>query len=197
MRDAGKAGALLGDEVELALGDFAAPATVRAALDGVTDVFLSTPNHPEQLEHETAVIDAAAAAGVRRLVKLSTIGAQVGSPVAFWDFHGRSEQHLHRVRIAAVVLRACFFMSNLLDAAAYARPAPVRAGTGARIAMIDPADVAAVAAAVLAEGDHDGETVALLTGPAAITYDEVAETLSAMTAPRSSFRSPTMPPRRA
>ena len=82
VRDAGKAGALLGDDVELALGDFAAPATLRAALDGITDVFLATPNHPEQLAHETAVIDAAAAAGVPRLVKLSAIGAQVGSPLA-------------------------------------------------------------------------------------------------------------------
>ena len=188
VRDAGKAGALLGDGVELALGDFAAPATLRAALDGITDVFLATPNHPEQLAHETAVIDAAAAAGVPRLVKLSAIGAQVGSPLAFWDCHGRSEQHLHGARIAAVVLRPSFYMSNLLAAAGQVREtgrvfAPAQ---GARIAMIDPGDVAAAAAAVLAEGDHDGETVAL-TGPAAITYDEVAETLSATTGRRVGF----------
>ena len=141
VRDAGKAGALLGDGVELALGDFAAPATLRAALDGITDVFLATPNHPEQLAHETAVIDAAAAAGVPRLVKLSAIGAQVGSPLAFWDCHGRSEQHLHGARIAAVVLRPSFYMSNLLAAAGQVREtdsvfAPAQ---GARIAMIDPA----------------------------------------------------------
>lgn len=112
----------------------------------------------------------------------------MGSPLAFWDCHGRSEQHLHGARIAAVVLRPSFYMSNLLNAADNVREtgnlfAPAQ---GARIAMIDPGDVAAVAAAVLADGDHDGETVAL-TGPAAITYDEVAETLSAMTGRRVGF----------
>ena len=182
VRDAGKAGALLGDGVEPAVGDFAAPATLRTALDGITDVFLATPNHPQQLAYETAVIDAAAAAGVPRLVKLSAIGAQVGSPLAFWDCHGRSEQHLQQTRIAAVVLRPSFYMSNLLAAAGSVREAGsvFAPAKGARIAMIDPGDVAAVAAAALAEGDHDGETVAL-TGPAAITYDQVAETLSATT----------------
>jgi uncharacterized protein YbjT (DUF2867 family) len=182
VRDAVKAGALLGDGVELAFGDFAAPATLWAALDGITDVFLATPNHPAQLSYETAVIDAAVAAGVPRLVKLSAIGAQVGSPLAFWDCHGRSEQHLNGARIAAIVLRPSFYMSNLIAAACRVRDtgslfAPA---DGARIAMVDPGDVAASAAAALSEGGHDGETVAL-TGPAAITYDDVSETLSATT----------------
>jgi uncharacterized protein YbjT (DUF2867 family) len=57
-------------------------------------VFLATPNHPRQAEHEANVIDAAVAAGVRRVVKLSAAGAAIGSPLAFWDAHGRSEAYL-------------------------------------------------------------------------------------------------------
>lgn len=66
-------------------------ASVRRALDGVEGVFLACANVPRQVEHETAVIGAAAGAGVRRIVKLSALGAEVGSPVAFWDWHGRIE----------------------------------------------------------------------------------------------------------
>ena len=82
------------------------------------DVFLSGADDPRRVEWETAAIDAAAAAGVRRIVKLSSLVAEPGSPVAFWDWHGRIEEHLLESRVAAVVLRSSFFMSNLLAAAA-------------------------------------------------------------------------------
>ena len=44
VRDAGRAGAVLGDEVELAVGDLEDPASVRAALAGVDRVFVCIPN---------------------------------------------------------------------------------------------------------------------------------------------------------
>jgi uncharacterized protein YbjT (DUF2867 family) len=90
---------------------------VRRALEGVEGVFLACANDPLQVEHETGVIDAAAGAGVRRIVKLSALGAEVGSPVAFWDWHGRIEEHLRATGIPAVVLRPTFFMTNLLGSA--------------------------------------------------------------------------------
>src|SRR3712207_2242902 len=51
---------------------------------------------------------------------------------------------------------------------------------GARIAMIDPRDVAAVAAVVLTTDGHEEQTYTL-TGPEAITYGRIAEELSAAT----------------
>jgi len=181
VRDTGRARALLGGDVELAVGDFDAPATVRAALDGISDLFLLTANHPRQIEHEVVLIDEAADAGAR-VVKLSAIGAAAGSPLPFWDCHGRSEVHLHGASPAAVVLRASFYMSNTLAAADSVRGAGsiFAPAAGARIAMIDPRDVAAAAAALLAEGGHEGDTITV-TGPTAITYDDVAEALSAVT----------------
>jgi uncharacterized protein YbjT (DUF2867 family) len=183
VRDPASARDLLGGDAELAVGDFADHASVRAALNGVSDVFLSGPDDPRRVEWEKAVIDAAAAAGVRRIVKLSSIVARRGAPVAFWDWHGRIESHLRQSAIPAVVLRSSFFMSNLLQAA---EPVALTGrlyapAAGAKIAMIDPRDVGAAAAAVLTTAGHEGRTY-VLSGPEAITYGQVAAVLSAATA---------------
>jgi uncharacterized protein YbjT (DUF2867 family) len=183
VRDRDRARGLLGDSVELVQGDFADLHSLHAALDGVHDVFLSGADDPRRVEWETAAIDAAVEAGVRRIVKLSSIVAEPGAPVAFWDWHGRIEEHLRTSGVAAVVLRASFFMSNLLAASQQvALEGRLYAPAGeARIAMIDPRDVGAAAAAVLGTTGHDGRTY-VVTGPEAITYAEVAAALSAATA---------------
>ena len=181
-RDPDKAQSLFGDAVELALGDFADPPSVRAALDGADDVLLSCADDPRRVEWETSAIDAAAAAGVRRIVKLSTVAAEPGSPVAFWDWHGQVERHLRASGVPAVILRSTFYMSNVLAAAeqvSYEGRIYTPAGE-ARVAMIDPLDVGAVAAAVLTGVGDDGQTH-VLTGPEAITYGQVAGELSAAT----------------
>jgi uncharacterized protein YbjT (DUF2867 family) len=178
----------LGEGVELAIGDFADSQSVWAALDGVEKVLLSCADDPRRVEWETSAIDAAAAAGVRRIVKLSTVGAEPGAPVAFWDWHGQVEQHLLASRVGAVVLRSSFYMSNLLSAAEeIASEDRLSAPAGeARIAMIDPRDVGATAATTLTGGGEDGQTY-VLTGPEAIAYDQVAAELSAATGRQVEF----------
>ena len=94
VRDAEKARALFGDAVEIAVGDFADAQSVQCALEGAEAVFLSGADDPRRVEWEIAAIDAAVAQGVRRIVKLSSITTGPGSPVAFWDWHGRIEEHL-------------------------------------------------------------------------------------------------------
>ncbi|HEX2063758.1 MAG TPA: NmrA family NAD(P)-binding protein [Acidimicrobiales bacterium] len=124
-------------------------------------------------------IDAAARAGVQRLVKLSALGAEPGSPLAFWDAHGRIEGLLERAGIPAVVLRPTFYMSNLLASAEAVRSTRrlfLPAGD-AKVAMIDPRDVAAAAAAALM-GAGEGGRRFHLTGPEAVTFSSVADELS-------------------
>jgi uncharacterized protein YbjT (DUF2867 family) len=128
------------------------------------------------------VIDAAAAAGVRLIVKASTIGAEAGSPLPASDWHGRIEDYLRQSGVPAVVLRSNFYMTNLLGPREQVRNqgklvAPADRG---QIAAIDPRDVGAVAAAVLTTAGHEGKTY-VLTGPEAITYEQIAEALSAAT----------------
>jgi uncharacterized protein YbjT (DUF2867 family) len=182
VRDPGKARRLFGDAVELAHGDFADPGSLRAALHGVERLVLSGADDPRRVEWETGAIDLAVAAGVHRIVKLSSLAAEPGSPVAFWDWHGQIEQHLRSCGAPSVIVRSSFYMSNLLAGAEQvANEGRLYAPAGkARIAMIDPCDVGAVVAAVLTSDGHDGRTY-VVTGPAAVTYAEVAEALSAVT----------------
>ena len=87
------------------------------ALRDVDAVFLACGNVPDQVAYECAVIDEAARSGVRRIVKLSARGAAIGSPVAYWDWHGLIERHLQASGIPSVVLQPGFLMTNLLAAA--------------------------------------------------------------------------------
>jgi uncharacterized protein YbjT (DUF2867 family) len=181
VRDEERARARLGDGVDLALGDLADAASVARALEGVDALFLSCADDPRRVGWEAAAIDAARAAGVGRIVKLSTIGAAPGAPVAFWDWHGRVEEHVRESGVPAVVLRSSFSMSNLLaEAGRIAIDGRIVAPAGgARIAMIDPYDVGEAAASILTGGGEDGATYEL-TGPAALTYEDVARELSSV-----------------
>jgi uncharacterized protein YbjT (DUF2867 family) len=182
VRDPERARHLFGDEVDLAVGDFADASSVRAALEGVEAMLLSCADDPRRVEWETSAIDAAVAAGVRRIVKLSTIGAAPGAPVAFWDWHGRVEEHLRASGVPAVILQSTFYMSNLLAAAEQvASEGRLYAPAGeARVAMIDPRDVGAAAAAALTGAAEDGQTC-VITGPEAITWGQIAAALSSAT----------------
>jgi uncharacterized protein YbjT (DUF2867 family) len=180
VRDPQRAAQRLGRDVELAVGDFTDPPSLRRALRGVDHVFLTSADGPDNVNHETAVIDAAAAAWIQRIVKLSAAGAAVGSTITFSDAHGRIEQHLRGSTVPWVILNASFFMSNLFTSADTVRQAgKIFAPAGdAKIAMIDPRDVAAAAAEVLLGDGHDGRAY-VLTGPHAITYTDAAAELSA------------------
>jgi uncharacterized protein YbjT (DUF2867 family) len=184
----------LGEDVELAIGDFEDPASIRAALAGVDRVLLSSPTSPRQVEHDAAVIDAAA--GVDLLVKVSALGARPGSALPGLDWNGRSEERLRASGMPGASLRAALFMTNLLAAADPVRmqhilPAP--AGDE-RVAMIDPRDVVAAAAAVLTGDGHEGRTYEL-TGPEAVTYREIADLISRATGTRVEYVD-VPPPRR-
>lgn len=166
--------------IQARVGDFGDPETLRAAMTGVDSVFLASPNTPDQVQHECAVIDAAAACGVRRIVKLSARGADETSPVAFWQWHAAIESHLKRSGVPYVALRPGFSMANVLGHADQVRdhdilPAPALATP---VAMVHPADVAEVAAHLLATDPFPTERVLELTGPQAVTFTQLAELLT-------------------
>jgi uncharacterized protein YbjT (DUF2867 family) len=179
VRDAAKASAVLGDDVAVAVGDFADPASIRAAVDGADALVLSSGNDPRQVEFEANVIDTTAGASRCPIVKIGSVGADPASPAEFVAWHGRSEAHLAGSGLPATVLRGSFYMTNLLAAAdSLAHGGPLVAPAGAaRIAMVDPRDIAASVVAVLTGSGHHGNTYEL-TGPEALTYAQVAETLT-------------------
>jgi uncharacterized protein YbjT (DUF2867 family) len=183
VRDADKAAATLPRDVDLAVGDFTDSESIRTALKGVTGVCLISPSGPEQVGHEIAVIYAAAAAGVSRLVKVSVVGADPAGAMPGQQWHGRIEEYLRRTSIPAIVLQPNWFMSNLLILSAeqirHTGKIFAPAG-GGKVSMIDPIDIAAAAAAVLTTDGHEGKAYEL-TGEQAITHDDMATELSAVT----------------
>jgi uncharacterized protein YbjT (DUF2867 family) len=175
------AAAGLGD-VELAVGDFDDPASLRSAMNGVDRVYVSAADGPRKVAHEAAVIDIAAEAGVERIVKLSALHADPASALPAFRWHGEIETHLLRSRVPAVILRPAFFMTNLLMVASGVAhtgmlPSPT---AGRRVAMVDVRDVAEVAAITLLADGHTGRTYDL-TGPSPITFAEVAAALTEAT----------------
>jgi uncharacterized protein YbjT (DUF2867 family) len=90
-----------------------------------------------------------------------------------------TEQELLRSGLAWTILRPHVFMQNVLAQATSIRArGEVRSPAGdAAVPRIDTRDIAAAAAAVLTERGHEGKRYTL-TGPAPVSWQQVADTLS-------------------
>jgi NAD(P)H dehydrogenase (quinone) len=157
--------------------DLRRPETLPAALRGVERLLLLTPHGPDQDLLEAAAVDAAAAAGVRRVVKVSGGPASLGpnGATASARAHWHSEQRIERSGLEFAFLRPSFFMQNLLETAVgVSRSGLLAAPVGdAPIAMIDARDVAACAVAALLD-DRPAHHAWQLTGPRAVTLPAIA-----------------------
>ena len=159
-------------------GDFDKPETLQAAADGADAVFLLSAPGPSLPAHDRAMLAAAQARGVGRVVKLSAIGTpDDGVPTRVSAWHLPGEVAARAGGLAWTILRPTTFASNSLSWAPAIRsgaPVPNMFGTGAQ-GVVDPADVAAVAVAALTEDDHGGRTYTL-TGPELLSVpDQVAQ----------------------
>jgi NAD(P)H dehydrogenase (quinone) len=155
--------------------DLADSTSVRAALEGVTRLFLLTPHGPDQDLMEARAIDAAADAGVRHVVKVSGGAASLGpnGVTATATAHWRSERRIEESGLGFTFLRPSMFQQGVL---ALPRPAGrmLAAPFGrARIPMVDARDVAACAVAVLTD-PHPADGAWQLTGPRCVTFNDIA-----------------------
>jgi uncharacterized protein YbjT (DUF2867 family) len=177
VRDLGRAAALPA-AVERSVGDLLDTDSLTEAFDGVDRLFLLVPG----IGHEGAVnaLTAARAAGVRHLVYLSSYAVAVEPMPAMGRWHHAREQLIDESGIPATYLRPCGFMTNVLDWLPTVRAGgyvldPVGPG---RAALIDPADIAAVAAVALTEDGHAGAAYTL-TGAEPLTVAEQVAVLAA------------------
>ncbi|MEU5286776.1 NAD(P)H-binding protein [Streptomyces sp. NPDC020755] len=167
-----------GAAVEVVEGEYGDRAALDRALRGVASVFLVT-NSPTEPDDER-VAAAAAAAGVRHLVKLSMMAVEEPGADDFITRRQReNEQVIRDSGVPWTFVRPRTFMSNTLSWAPGIRSAGVvRALYGdAPVACVDPRDVAAVAVAVLTGTGHQGRAYAV-SGPEAITAREQTAQLS-------------------
>jgi uncharacterized protein YbjT (DUF2867 family) len=171
VRDAQKARSLFGDRVEVFVGDLADAESLRAALKGVDEFFLVNTG-PEIPARDEAAANAASAAGVKHLVKLSSMDVQQGLAIGAW--HERGEAAVRASGVSFTFVRPTGFMSNLLAwAPSIKAEGVVRASTGdGRRAFIHSDDIAAVAREALTTRAYDGQSLTI-TGPEALTFAEV------------------------
>ncbi|MGB6429507.1 MAG: NAD(P)H-binding protein [Candidatus Acidiferrales bacterium] len=179
VRDAEKARARYGDRVDIFAGDLADASSLRLALCGVDTLFLLNSG-PELAQRDDAAAKAARAAGVKHLVKLSSMDSQRDVGTGVW--HARGESAIRASGIAYTFVQPAGFISNALGwATSIKAEGVVRAPTGdGRIAFIHPADIAAVATAVLTAREYDGEPLPI-TGPEALNYAEMTAKIGAAT----------------
>jgi NAD(P)H dehydrogenase (quinone) len=168
----------LAAHVTSAVVDFDAPATLSEALRGADRMFLAHGTSTRQVANEIALIDAAMAAGVSHIVKLSVMGPP--TRLHPFDWHMQIEAHLATLDVGYTILRPSSFVDILARAGA-----PVAAGTwgGAagqgRVNLIDTRDIAEAARfAILDQENLNSQRAYHLTGPKAVTMPEVAEELS-------------------
>ncbi len=159
--------------------DYDQPATIGPAVDGVEVLFLLGAGGRGQAEGETRVVEAAARAGVRKIVKLS-VWAAAGEGYAFAKIHRQVERAIEASGMRWVHLRANGFMQNFVHHMAdsiRAQGAFFNPAGDAAISHVDVRDIAEVARVALTSAAHDGEALEL-SGPRAFAYAEAAETLS-------------------
>ncbi len=159
--------------------DLGEPSSLAPVVVDVDGMFLLTANGADLARLQTNAIEAARRAGVPHVVKLSALGASDHSRSPIGRAHHEAETALIASGLPWTILRPHVFMQNLLDqASTIAREGRFYAASGdGKIPFIDARDIAAVAAATLTEPGHEGQKY-VLTGPEALSYHDLASTLS-------------------
>ena len=178
VRDPRRAPALPHSEVVRASYDDDA---VTAALRGVPLVLMvSASETPDRVRQHTTFVDAAVAAGVRQLVYTSFAGAAPDATFTLARDHHATEQHILSRGLTATFLRDNLYLDFLPNLAGPDGVIRGPAGDG-RVAAVAQDDIADAAVAVLrAPREHAGATYEL-TGPEALSLNEVAAQLTQAT----------------
>lgn len=161
------------------LGDFASLVPVLEGADAFFILLAGELGGPG--ERATVLLDAAGKAGVERVVLVSSQLAGTRPAAASHDRLREFEAAVRQSRPDHTILRPAGFASN-----AFAWAESVRANRtvlapfgDVALPVVDPADIAAVAAVALREEGHAGRTYEL-TGPVALTPREQAAALAAV-----------------
>lgn len=161
---------------ETVVFDFESPGTFDAALEGVDRVFLMRPPHMADASAFEPFISAMGEAGISRVIFLSLMGVERNPVVP----HHAIERLLKASGLPWTMLRPSFYMQNLstthLADIRELGEIIVPAG-GGRTSLIDSRDIGEAAAVLLSSEGHERRAYTV-SGPQAITYDEVARILT-------------------
>ena len=164
-------------EMEVVEASYRDPASMRRALGGVHTFFM-IPVHeaPDRVQRHLTAVDAAVAAGVKRIVYSSFVGAARAATFTFARDHWHTEEHIRNSGLDFTFLRGNVYMDVLPWIVGSDDFIRGPAGDG-HVAAVAREDVAEVAVSVLLGGDHSGVTYDV-SGPEKLTLHRVAELFS-------------------
>ncbi|WP_084523357.1 NAD(P)H-binding protein [Nocardia inohanensis] len=164
---------------KVVVGDLRDLADARTALDGVRAAYFTYPVIDGLLDAAGAFAVAARETGLERVVAVSQLAAGPDAFTPRMRQHWVAEQILDWAGIGAIHLRAAVFHENLALIADTGDPTTLTLPLGpahTELPLIAAADVARVAAALLADPARKSEPVILLTGDVR-TIGDAARTL--------------------
>ncbi|MDH3511821.1 MAG: SDR family oxidoreductase [Gammaproteobacteria bacterium] len=179
VRDEAKAADLKAAGVELVVGDMSDADSVKQALDGAEKAFMLMPNGKQQLANEKQFTELAVAAGVKHLVKMSSMEAVADAETPIPQAHWASEEYIRASGLDWTMVKPNFFMQNLLASAGSIKEQrkfflPMGDGT---TGMADVRDIGAFCAEVLTGEGHARQSYEI-TGPEVLSFYDVADRFS-------------------
>jgi NAD(P)H dehydrogenase (quinone) len=179
VRDAGEA-PQLDRAVPVEVPDYGDYDTMSVALAGVDTLFLVSFREAEdRLDRHFRAVDAAAAAGVDRIVYLSFLQASSDSTFKLGRQHYATEQHIRDSGMPFTFLRSSFYADFVPFFTGDDGVIRAPAGDG-KVSWISRDDIADTVVAVVQTDAYVGQALEN-TGPAALDFNETAAVLSRVT----------------
>jgi len=178
VRDPSRAPQLPGAEVAPAVYGEEGTVDSLRGLDVV--LMVSAHESADRVAEHRAFVDAAVEAGVRHLVYTSFVGASASTGFLLGRDHWATEELIRESGLAHTFLRDNFYAEVFAEFGGEERTIRGPAGQG-RVAAVSRRDVAEVVATVLRSPDTHAGASYDLTGPEALTLDEVARILTEVT----------------
>jgi NAD(P)H dehydrogenase (quinone) len=176
VRDAARAPDL-GADVRVA-SRYGAFDEMRAAFEGADVAFLvPAEESADRVEQHKTAVDAAVAAGVRRIVYLSFVDASPDATFTLVRHHWETEEHIRAAGVDWTFPRMNLYLDFVPNMVSPDGEIAGPAG-GGRAAVVARADVAAAVAVLLTSDGHAGKTYDI-TGREALSMAEMASLLGA------------------
>ena len=177
-KDEKKAKPLKDSGAEVILGDLDIPETIAPAVGDVDKIYLLTWNGPTQLQQVENVIKVASQNGNPHIIRHSMWGPE-NSRIIKQGL--KAEELIKSSGLPWTMLKPTFYMQNTLMAAQTisAQGNIYWDMKDGKLGMIDVRDIAEAAFAVITGKGHEGKSY-ILTGPDAISFNEIANIFSVL-----------------
>ncbi|WP_438390940.1 SDR family oxidoreductase [Caballeronia sp. DA-9] len=166
--------------VDVRKGDMTDIASMRAALDGVSTLFLLNAVVADEVTQAILTLSLARDAGIERIVYFSVFNADRFTDVPHFTGKYTVERMIEEFDLPATILRPCYFMQNdvsLKEVIAKNSVYPMPVGS-VGVSMVDTGDIAQIAAAFLLKRERSAtplpREVVELVGPQAMTGGALA-----------------------